>query len=162
MLEIMARKPITANDVADWFINRVDRNGGDIITPEVVQRLVYFAQAWYLANTGRPMFKDEIQAWATGPMVPSIFERFEHLAAASLPDIENAREIRGDRAELLEQVQEEYGSYSRRKLGELAREEGSPWHQMRQGLAPEAHSERVIEKDGMKKFYGAKISKAWA
>jgi uncharacterized phage-associated protein len=73
MLELMARKkPITANDVADWFINRVNRQEGEIITTDEVLLVVYFAQAWHLANTGRVLFKDGIEAWALGPtVVPS-------------------------------------------------------------------------------------------
>ena len=63
MLEIMARnRPIDANDVADWFINRVDRPAGATITPAIVQKLVFLAQAWHLANTCRPMFRDEFEA----------------------------------------------------------------------------------------------------
>ena len=49
-MEDMARK-IDAHDVADWFINRIDRRMGEVITTDVVHRLLYFAQAWYLANT---------------------------------------------------------------------------------------------------------------
>lgn len=58
MDEDMARKLLCANDYADWFINRADRSSGEVITPNVVQRLDYLAQAWHLANKGRPFGPD--------------------------------------------------------------------------------------------------------
>ena len=39
-----------------------------------LHRLVYYCQAWHLAWSGRPLFDDEIQAWANGPVVVSLYE----------------------------------------------------------------------------------------
>ena len=55
-METMANKPLLANDYADWFINNIDRAAGALITVSMVHKLVYFAQAWYLANKGRTLF----------------------------------------------------------------------------------------------------------
>lgn len=162
MEDMSKKRPISANDVADWFINQVDRQAADCVTPLEIQRLVFFAQAWYLANNGRAMFKEDFEAWATGPVEPSIFMRFEHLASSSIPEIEGAREIGGDRLEVLKSVQDQYGCYKNRKLAELSREPGGPWENARRGLAPEAASSAVITKEAMKKFYGEKIQKSWS
>ncbi|RDC59402.1 hypothetical protein HME9302_00590 [Alteripontixanthobacter maritimus] len=158
-MEDMARK-IDAHDVADWFINRIDRRMGDIITTDIVQRMLYFAQAWYLANTGHEMFEEDFEAWGTGPVVPSVYERFEHMDAASLPDIENSRAITGSKLEMLECIQRDYGCYMPFKLDELAKEPGGPWHEAREGLAPLAPSEKVISKKAMKAFYKKKLRDA--
>ena len=120
-MEDMARK-IDAHDVADWFINRIDRRMGEVITTDVVHRLLYFAQAWYLANTGHEMFEEEFEAWGTGPIIPAIYERFERMDVASLPDIENSRTIKGSKLEMLECIQRDYGCYMPFKLDELAKE----------------------------------------
>ena len=161
MLELMARKkPITANDVADWFINRVNRQEGEIITTDEVLLVVYFAQAWHLANTGRVLFKDGIEAWALGPTVVSVFDRFENLHAASLPEIENAREVTGQKLELLVEVERAYGGFKARKLRELATAEGGPWAKARRGLSSEAASDRIIEPETMKIHYGEKIQQS--
>ena len=162
MVAEMARKrPLSANDVADWFVNRADRDG-EAITAPVVQRLIFLAQAWFLANKGRPLFADDFQAWATGPVAPSVFERFEGYPYDNLPQIENARAITGEKLELLEGVQERYGCYKAWKLDEIVQEEGGPWEKARGRRSPEAHCDAVIGKDAIKGFYGVKIGNAWA
>lgn len=161
MDEMARKRPYSANDFADWFINMTDRSQGEVITPLMVQRLLFFAQAWHLANKGRPLFAEEFEAWATGPVIVSVFERFQHTAFECLPFIENARDITGDRLSLLESVHEEYGCYQARKLDELSQERGGPWEQARGGRAPEAACNTIISKEAMKRFYGAKIGKEW-
>ncbi len=155
-------RPLSANDVADWFINRVDRSAIETITLHDILNLVFFAQAWHLANTGRALFQDEIEAWALGPTVPSVFARFENMSATSIPQIETQRVIKGQKLEILEGVAGEYDGYKTRKLRELACVDDGPWAQQRMGLAPEAASDRIIAKSEMKKFYGQKIEKFWA
>lgn len=128
----------------------------------MVQRLVYFAQAWFLANTGRALFEDEFEAWATGPVAPSVFERFEHAAFEHIPFIDNVRSITDNKLECLEAIQERYGFYKAKKLDELSQESGGPWEKTRGKLAPEVRCNSVITKDAMKRFYGEKIGKSWA
>jgi uncharacterized phage-associated protein len=36
-----------------------------------LQKLVYYSQAWSLVWEDRPLFREEIQAWASGPVVPA-------------------------------------------------------------------------------------------
>lgn len=162
-MESMPRKrPLSATDIADWFINAVDRSAGDVITPLMAQRMIYFAQAWYLANTGRALFVDEIQASASGPVAPTLFKRFEHAAFENIPFIDNARAISGDKLVLLQGIQEKYGCYKAAKLDELSQEKGGPWEKSRGKLPPEVRCETVISKEAMKTFYGKKIGKSWS
>lgn len=161
-MDDMARKrPFSANDYADWFINMTDRGSGEVITPLMVQRLLYFAQAWHLANKGRPLFAEEFEAWATGPVIRSVFERFQYASFECVPVIDNAREITGEKLGLLEAVREEYACYQPTKLNTLSQEPGGPWEEARGARAPEAACDTIITKDAMKRFYGAKIGKSW-
>ncbi len=52
-------------DMAKWFINRVDREAGEAMTHLKVQKLLYFAQAYYLANYNQQLFSEDMQAWPT-------------------------------------------------------------------------------------------------
>ncbi|WP_297741448.1 Panacea domain-containing protein [uncultured Tessaracoccus sp.] len=36
------------------------------------QKLLYYVQGWSLAWDGVPMFKDRIEAWKMGPVVPTV------------------------------------------------------------------------------------------
>ena len=159
----MSKKPpLTASDVADWFINRVDRGAGETITPLAVQKLVFFAQAWYMANRGTPLFDDDFQAWAHGPVVRSLFDRFKHLSWESIPVVETVKKITGEPLKLLEAVFAEYGGYGAKKLEEMTHIRGGPWAKARGDAAPEARCENIIPKQAIMKFYGKKIGKVWA
>ena len=37
-----------------------------------LQSLVYLCQGWHLAMTGAPLFREPIEAWAEGPIVPEL------------------------------------------------------------------------------------------
>ena len=44
------------NKIADFFINKVDENKGDVITNLKIQKLLYFAWGWYLTLYGKLLF----------------------------------------------------------------------------------------------------------
>lgn len=54
--------------IANWFLNK------EAMTPQKLQKLCYYAQAWYCAlYDGTPLFEDEIQAWAHDPTIASLY-----------------------------------------------------------------------------------------
>lgn len=61
-------RPLRALDVADFFIEISDGT----MTPCCLNRLVYLAQAWSLEKLGRPLFEEEAEARACGPVIPSV------------------------------------------------------------------------------------------
>jgi len=65
-----------AIDVAKYFLNRAN-NEGDLITNLKLQKLLYFAQAWYLVNFDQTLFNDEIKAWQWGPVIESVYHQFK-------------------------------------------------------------------------------------
>ena len=70
---------VTPNKVADWFIHFA-HEVGDPITNLKLQKLVYYAQAWYLALHGKRLFPAEFQAWVHGPVCHSLYQRFRGYA----------------------------------------------------------------------------------
>ena len=66
----------TALDVANFFIDSA-KDTEDPMTNMRVNKYVYFAQGYALAKLGRPLFKDEIQAWEHGPVVPALYQLFK-------------------------------------------------------------------------------------
>ena len=57
-----AKAEVDAQEVADFFI-KFSNEHGDNLTNLKLQKLLYFAQAWYLVFYKRPLFDNEIQAW---------------------------------------------------------------------------------------------------
>lgn len=67
----------TANTVADFTIWYC-RDRGSLMTNLKLQKLLFYAQAFYLAICDRPLFDEDFQAWATGPVQPEVYHRFQH------------------------------------------------------------------------------------
>src|SRR3954467_14546921 len=59
----------TAHDVAAYIL----RKQGEM-TAMKLQKLVYYSQAWSLVWDEEPLFKEPIQAWANGPVVPALYQ----------------------------------------------------------------------------------------
>lgn len=56
-------------DVAEYMLSLA----GEMPAAKL-QSLLYLGQANSLATLGQPLFDEEIQAWAEGPIVPALYE----------------------------------------------------------------------------------------
>jgi len=149
----------TALNVATWFLGNIDRSAGDSITHLKLQKLVYYAQAWSLTFLKRPLFDEELQAWAHGPVAPSVYRAFAGEGWNALPV--PAREIDGcfdeEQASLLAEVATVYGKFSAKELENMTHAE-SPWKDARGDLPDEAPSKKVISKESMAAYYTGLIT----
>jgi uncharacterized phage-associated protein len=69
--------PYRALDIARYII-AVAYENGDIITNLKLQKLLYYAQAWYMVHhDGKKLFNDDIEAWKHGPVVRSIYDKYK-------------------------------------------------------------------------------------
>lgn len=68
----------SAAAVANAFLDIQDQDPGDFprIDQMKLQKLVYYAHAWWLAYRGEPLFDDDVEAWPWGPVVRSIYGDF--------------------------------------------------------------------------------------
>ena len=143
--------------VARWFINHADRDSGEAITPLKLQKLIYYAQAWALANFDRPLFEEEFEAWAHGPALRSIYGKYKKYGWEALP-MEKGPLPSPEANGFLQAVLDEYGQYGAKKLERMTHEE-SPWLEARGDLPPEAASTRHIEKLTMRNYYASRLGK---
>jgi uncharacterized phage-associated protein len=66
-----------ANDIAEWFVRyRADELGAPV-DPMSLEKLIYYAQAFYLVLKGEPLFPDEIQAWKLGPVIRGVYKKYQ-------------------------------------------------------------------------------------
>jgi len=148
---------IGAKTVARWFVNHADRASGEAITQLKLQKLVYYADAWFLANFDKPLIKEDFEAWAHGPVVPALYAKYRSHGWNALPP-EAGVKVPEDLDDYLEAVFEEYGQYGAKKLEKMTHNE-EPWLAARGNLSPEAASSTKISKVVMRNFYGSKIEK---
>jgi uncharacterized phage-associated protein len=135
-------------DVAAYILKK---QGG--MTSMKLQKLVYYAQAWSLVWDEEPLFKEEIQAWANGPVVPALF--FAHQGEFTV-----TKEPRGDAAKLTEEQRDTiqavlhgYADKPANWLSALTHRE-DPWVAARRGLSDGERGNRVISHGAMADYYG--------
>ena len=119
---------LTAQDVADYFLAKVDEEQGDTLTNLKLQKLLYYAQGFCLAIYEEPLFNDEIEAWTYGPVVPAIYHKYSECGTGSLPKPTTFDESKfsAEAGELLNEIQEVFGQFSAWKLANMTHEE-PPW-----------------------------------
>lgn len=79
---------ISALDVARYIINYSNEKNYSISNLKL-QKLLYFVQAYYLAFTPshEPCFREEIEAWDFGPVVPSVYREFKSFGGGDIPPV---------------------------------------------------------------------------
>ena len=143
---------LSALDVAKYLLYVAFQNG-DTITNLKMQKLLYYAQAWYMVNNeGTPLFSDEIQAWQYGPVVPSVYQFFKEYNSYPI-DCSVTKEdiaiIGEHERDFLDEFAIEYFSMSATELVSMTHNE-APWKR-----AYEKGSNTKIDTMDMYKFYKA-------
>ena len=111
-------KKLSPSQIAKWFINHVDREAGDDITHLKLQKLLYYSQAWHLANYNESLFEEDMQAWTHGPVVPSVWQEYKDYEWQSLPPHNEEIQIEGIE-DYLNTVYESYGKFTAKKLEKM-------------------------------------------
>jgi uncharacterized phage-associated protein len=133
----------------------------DYLTNGRLQKLLYYAQAWSLAMRDKPLFDDRIEAWPSGPVVPSVFDRFDGLwKRAILPDdveVERDIELEPEDVDFVASVWQSYKGFSPSALREMTREE-DPWLKARGNLSPIEGGDEEITHESMRHFFSVAVS----
>jgi uncharacterized phage-associated protein len=140
----------TVFDVAAYILDKQ----GDT-TAMKLQKLCYYSHAWHLVWDERPLFSEPIEAWANGPVSPSLYAAHRGaFRVSSMPGWTQADPSKlsaGERA-TVDAVLEFYGAMSAHQLSELTHSE-EPWAYARSGLPAGARSNKVITDDSMARYY---------
>lgn len=82
-----------ANDIAMYIINKChDEN--IFITNLKLQKILYFVQAIFVKNTNHFCFKDNMEAWAYGPVVPSVYRVYRRFGGNGISKVKDYTDIR--------------------------------------------------------------------
>lgn len=146
-----------AKDILSWFINQLDENSGSAITPLKAQKLLYYAQAWFLALYNEKLINEDFEAWAHGPVIRSMYYGLSEFGYSTVSKnasfLEEAKEVTDERAQdLLPQIEELYGVYDAKYLEELTHQE-TPWIEARKGFEPEERCTNIISNETMQNYY---------
>jgi uncharacterized phage-associated protein len=144
-----------SNKIADTII-ALSRKSNSEITNLKLQKLMYYAQAWNLVFTGKPLFLESVEAWVHGPVVPSIFRRFREYRWSPIDcSVEPCSDF--PIQEHIESVLRAYGKFSATQLERITHHE-SPWMDARRGLDPDMPSRNVISHASMREYYSKRVA----
>ena len=152
---------VSPHCVGDYFILQVDQNSGDSITNLKLQKLCYYAQAWSYALREKPLFVDKIKAWAHGPVIPSLYQRFKPYRWNAI----DPSDLRSDPYEdlhkedllLLSSVWDRYGMLSGKQLEWLTHSE-APWKMAYGDRKPGSACNEEIKPEAMLAFYKGQLA----
>ena len=142
---------VTATDVAGYILSKQ----GDMPAMKL-QKLVYYSQAWSLVWDDKPLFRDRIEAWAYGPVIPSLYNLLRgKYTVTTIPD-SHPDLLDGTQRETIDAILEFYGTKSSHWLSDLTQME-LPWNEARES-ASLAYGERgqvVISEAAMAEYYAS-------
>lgn len=144
----------SAYDVASWFLSKKP------VTHKKIQKLCYYAQAWYCALYKEgPLFQESIQAWVHGPVIPALYPVYADYGWNEIPKVDKAPVFDERTLTLLNAVYDAYGSLSGDQLEEITHSE-LPWIQARGTCKPWEPCVEPISCETMAEYYGKKYKES--
>ena len=136
-------------DIAAYILERMET-----MTTMKLQKLVYYSQAWSLVWDEKPLFEEDIEAWANGPVVRKLFDCHRGMYEISSMPLGNSDLLDQEQRDTVDAILEYYGHRSAQWLIELTHIE-DPWVQARKGLPKLERGNRVISLDAMADYYSS-------
>lgn len=138
-------------DVAEYVLSEVENP----LTTMKLQKLVYYCQAWSLAWDEQPLFDEEFEAWANGPVCRELFEQHKGSYVVNkghfISMLSNS-EFSDNQLETMDAVIEFYGDKDPHWLSELTHKE-LPWREARGNCKELSYCTKVIDKFTMQTYY---------
>ena len=150
----------TALDVANFFIDSA-KDTEDPMTNMRVNKYVYFAQGYALAKLGRPLFKDEIQAWEHGPVVPALYQLFKSDTKGepiySTKGRYGKNTFSDDEIQIMIDVLLDLEEFSTAAISRMTHGKDSPWFKAYAGV----YSNNPISLDDMRDYFTKRVGKSF-
>lgn len=127
------------------------------MTQKKLQKLCYYAKAWYLALYNENIIQEQFQAWVHGAVNPQLFHKYHSYGFEKIPKRKNNDDIPESVMSFALDVYDAYGQYTGDQLEYINHKE-DPWINARKGLNPWEACSNVISENDMKEYYRTKVS----
>lgn len=119
--------------VADAIL-KIAKGKGATLTPMQLVKLTYIAHGWSLGLRNRDLFKNRIEAWQYGPVIPDLYHATKAFGRNPIPldsiGDPNQVGIAPEDKQLLEAVYKKYGHLDGIALSYITHKAGTPWTQV--------------------------------
>lgn len=120
----------SAISVAQYILSR-RQAAGDAVTPMQLIKLVYIAQGYMLGQFGRPLFRDVVQAWEYGPVVPSVYHAVKQYRSSPITNIMGGvvppEGFDASELSVMNYVADAYGPVDGLTLSKATHQQNTPW-----------------------------------
>ncbi|MCR4696365.1 MAG: DUF4065 domain-containing protein [Lachnospiraceae bacterium] len=102
------------------------------ITPLALQKILYYTQGIFMVNYGRPLFREECQAWVHGPVYEEVYDMFKGFKYNPIEDKrfvifrDRFQMLTDEEKKVIDMVLNSFGMYSGKTLEKIAHKE-APW-----------------------------------
>ena len=102
---------------------------GRSFTPMQLIKLAYIAHGWTLGITGESLFKDRVEAWKYGPVIPVLYHKYKSFGNSLISvNLKNMCDSFDEKSlAITEQVVSGYGKFDGIYLSALTHQQNSPW-----------------------------------
>ncbi|MBC5786723.1 DUF4065 domain-containing protein [Clostridium sp. NSJ-27] len=123
------------------------------MTHKKLQKLCYYAKAWYLAIYDENLIKEPFEAWVHGAVQPDLYQKYKIFGFGYIPQYTDERKLLPEEfCSFAKKVYEAYGDLDGDELEQLNHTE-EPWLKARIGLKPWQSSNNIIDEEIMKLYY---------
>lgn len=126
------------------------------MTAMKLQKLAYYSQAWSLVWDEEALFEEGFQAWANGPVAPSLYNEHRGLFKVDEKIIErgDSSNLTPNQQDSIDKILQFYGSKTAQWLSDLTHRE-APWLEARGELPLMAKCTTEISQSQMHEYYSA-------
>lgn len=133
------------------------------ITPMALQKLLYYAKAFFLVLYGEDFFVDTCQAWSRGPVFPEIYYQYREFGYDSIknPDVNfgfDLSELTIRETNILDAIYTAFGIYSGTILSKFTHSE-KPWITARGSLLPDDKGTTPISTESIDEYFKKVVEK---
>lgn len=149
----MKKSRPTIYSVAKYFLSIVDRESGETITPLKLQKILYYAQGWYMAYYDKPLFAADFEAWEHGPANRDLYVMYKSKGYNVIEAPENKPVFDNEISNFLNRVWNTYGIYDGKYLEQMTHKE-IPWKK----TVEEKGYNHIIRKELIKEFFKKRLN----
>lgn len=124
--------------IANAIIEKANNGQIDNLTPMKLQKLMFFAQSWYLRTYNQVLFDGEFERWQYGPVLPELYHEFKKFGSGCITkygenlwkqiDIIDANDPSNKTVfEFLDQIINTYGRYTGTQLSWMTHQPETAW-----------------------------------
>jgi len=141
----------SASEIARYIV-KFFQEREDPVTNLKLQKLLYYVQGWNLAIFGEPAFRESIEAWVHGPVVPGVYQEYRECRWNPIVREVAEVDLGGPLKSLVDEVLDVYGTDTGWDLERRTHRE-TPWLNARGDLPLDRESHNVISVEVMNRFF---------